>query len=359
MAEKPLIVLTGGGTAGHIWPNLVLADTLTRNGYLLAYIGSFRGIERALVTEKALPYFPTFTGKLRRYLSWQNVADMGWVVLGILTSVFWLFRLRPTLVFSKGGFVALPTVIAAWLLRIPLICHESDLSAGLTTKISARFSRLIAVTFPQTRELWPEKAVWTGLPIRSSILNGNAARARVQFHLPIGMPLVLVVGGSLGSAFLNRLLREALPELTTQFGVVHLCGKGGMDSALQFLHYFQFEFINAEFGDLLAAADVVVSRAGSNSVYELLAVGKPHVLIPLSKRVSRGDQVENAQYYEAKGVSTVIDEEKATPQRLADAVQTVFNKRDRIRQAILDLGVTDGTPRLVSLIDSVLSRKTV
>jgi UDP-N-acetylglucosamine--N-acetylmuramyl-(pentapeptide) pyrophosphoryl-undecaprenol N-acetylglucosamine transferase len=359
MRKDPLIVLTGGGTAGHVWPNLVLADALAKRGYALAYIGSFKGIERSLATEKGLPYFPTFTGKLRRYLSIQNVADMGWATLGIFSSLFWLFRLRPRLVFSKGGFVALPTVIAAWLLRIPVICHESDLSAGLTTKISARFSRLIAVTFPQTRALWPQKSVWTGLPIRPSILNGNAARARVQFHLPIDTPVVLVVGGSLGSAFLNRLLREALPELTTQFGVVHLCGKGGMDSAVQFPHYFQFEFINAEFGDLLAATDVVVSRAGSNSVYELLAVGKPHVLVPLSRRASRGDQVENAHYYEQKGVSTVIEEETASPLLLADAVRTVFQNREAIRRSILELGIMDGTLRIVSLIDSVLLRKTV
>jgi UDP-N-acetylglucosamine--N-acetylmuramyl-(pentapeptide) pyrophosphoryl-undecaprenol N-acetylglucosamine transferase len=352
---KAKLVFTGGGTAGHVVPNLALIQVLSSE-FDIHYVGSAQGVERSIVEAEQIPYHVVSSGKLRRYFSWQNFLDPFKLLLGIFQS-FWLFlRLRPKLVFSKGGFVALPVVIGAWLNRIPVIAHESDLTPGLANRLSFPFVNMICVTFDAGKAYFKasDKVRVTGTPIRLELLQGNreAGLERCGFHTD--KPCLLVMGGSQGSKILNACIREQLEALCEQFQVVHLCGRGKLDSTLlEKVGYVQLEYADDNLPDLFALSDVVVSRAGANAVYELLALAKPHVLIPLSRRYSRGDQVDNARYFEKKGVSVVLDEITMKNEDVLEACRDVYARRDAIEEAIQALEITSATPVLVDLIKEI------
>ena len=284
------IILTGGGTAGHVTPNIALIPGLKELGYDIHYIGSYNGIEKNLIEQFQIPYHGIASGKLRRYFSLQNFTDPFRVLKGFGEARKLIKALKPDVIFSKGGFVSVPVVIAGKQCNVPTIIHESDMTPGLANKLAIPSATKVCCNFPETLSHLPkEKAVLTGLPIREELLSGNREAALKFCGLSTGKPVILIIGGSLGSVVVNNAVRSILPELLKNFRVIHLCGKGKVDESLQNLDgYVQFEYIKDELKDLFALSDIVISRAGANAICELLALHKPNLLIPLSAKASRG-----------------------------------------------------------------------
>jgi len=347
------IVFTGGGTAGHVTPNMALIREFQNEGWDVAYIGSADGIEKEMIQPLAIPFYAVSSGKLRRYFSLKNFLDPFKILLGMLHSFFLLYKLKPDVVFSKGGFVAFPVVVGAWLNRIPVVAHESDMSPGLANRLCFPFVTKICLTFAAGKKHFKQqdKIEVTGTPIREQLLAGNSARGLTLCGFNENKPCLLVIGGSLGAGSINRSIREALPELTQEFQVIHLCGKGKIDASLIGLAgYYQFEYVHEELADLFAAATVVISRAGANSLYELLALGKPHILVPLSAKVSRGDQIQNARYFQGLGVSIVIQDELLNADTLLQSLRDLMQNKSEIDNKIKALNVQSATAKIVTLI---------
>lgn len=321
------LLCTGGGTAGHVIPALPVIAEARRAGAKVSFVGSRSGLEARLLADEPVDYYGIASGKLRRYLSLENLLDVFRVGAGTWQAFRLVGRLRPDVVFSKGGFVSFPVVLAAWLRRVPVVAHESDLTPGLANRLALPFVRTLCVTFAETRAPgFHGRRVATGTPLRPALLAGDAARGRARIGAPAERPVLLVTGGSLGADALNQAVRAALPALLETFVVVHVCGPGKATD-VRAEHYHAFEYVGEGWGDLLAAADLVVSRAGANSLFELLALGKPNLLIPLSPRVSRGDQVENAEYARVRGFSRVLSEDELDPDALLAAVRDAYGNR--------------------------------
>ena len=347
------IVFTGGGTAGHVTPNIALIEALQSEHWQIDYIGSIYGVEKSMIQAINIPYHAIHCGKLRRYFSWKNFYDPFNMLLGILESFRLLRKIKPDIVFSKGGFVGLPVVIAARLNRIPVIAHESDMSPGLANRLSFPFVDKICVTFDAAKSHFKrqDKVEITGTPIREQLLNGNKPQGLALCGFTADKPCLMIIGGSQGSNTLNRAVRESLDTLVEHFQVIHLCGKGNVDPALvNRLGYCQFEYVNADLADLFAAADIVISRSGANSLYEILALAKPHVLVPLSAQASRGDQIQNARYFEKQGISVVIQQESLTPTTLLAAVDSVVLRRDEIIEKIRALKIESATVKIIDIL---------
>lgn len=324
------IILTGGGTAGHVTPNIALIPGLKELGYDIHYIGSYNGIEKNLIEQFQIPYHGIASGKLRRYFSLQNFTDPFRVLKGFGEAKKLIKALKPDVIFSKGGFVSVPVVIAGKQCHVPTIIHESDMTPGLANKLAIPSATKVCCNFPETLNHLPkDKAVLTGLPIRQELLSGNREAALKFCGLSDGKPVILIIGGSLGSVVVNNAVRQVLPELLKNFRVIHLCGKGKIDESLQNLDgYIQYEYIKDELKDLFALADIVISRAGANAICELLALHKPNLLIPLSAKASRGDQILNARSFERQGYSIVIEEEELESSVLLDAIQKLYKEKD-------------------------------
>ncbi|HDL4589417.1 TPA: undecaprenyldiphospho-muramoylpentapeptide beta-N-acetylglucosaminyltransferase, partial [Staphylococcus aureus] len=304
------IAFTGGGTVGHVSVNLSLIPTALSQGYEALYIGSKNGIEREMI-ESQLPeikYYPISSGKLRRYISLENAKDVFKVLKGILDARKVLKKEKPDLLFSKGGFVSVPVVIAAKSLNIPTIIHESDLTPGLANKIALKFAKKIYTTFEETLNYLPkEKADFIGATIREDLKNGNAHNGYQLTGFNENKKVLLVMGGSLGSKKLNSIIRENLDALLQQYQVIHLTGKGLKDAQVKKSGYIQYEFVKEDLTDLLAITDTVISRAGSNAIYEFLTLRIPMLLVPLGLDQSRGDQIDNANHFADKGYAKTID----------------------------------------------------
>lgn len=347
------IVMTGGGTAGHVTPNIALMPALRNEGYEISYIGSYEGIEKRLIEEQGIPYYGISSGKLRRYFDPKNFSDPFKVLKGYGQSIKLLRKLKPDVVFSKGGFVSVPVVLAARRCKIPSIIHESDLTPGLANKLAIPKATKVCCNFPETlRYLPPEKAVLTGSPIRQELLNGDAKRAIELCHFSdTSKPVILVVGGSSGSRAINTAIRDLLPELIKTYNVIHLCGKGNLDHSLtEVSGYAQFEYANAELADLFALSNLVISRAGANAICELLALRKPNILIPLSAAASRGDQILNANSFRSQGFSYVLEEEELTNTTLLDAIEHVSKKREAYVEAMENSSTQNSIDTIVGLI---------
>ena len=353
------IVLTGGGTAGHVTPNIALLPYLKESGFSIYYIGSYEGMEKGLVEEQGIPYYGISSGKLRRYMDLKNLSDPFRVVKGYGEAKKLLKKLDPDVVFSKGGFVTVPVVLAAKALKIPVIIHESDMTPGLANKIAIPSATKVCCNFPETVSHLPEgKAVLTGSPIRRELAEGDAAEGRKICGFTDDKPVLLMTGGSLGSAHINEVLRGILPELLKKYQLVHLCGQGNLDASLEGLEgYHQIEYAKSEMAHLLAAADLVISRAGANSICELLTLRKPNVLIPLSAAQSRGDQILNAASFEKQGFSVVIQDDELTKENLLDAINEVYGDRDAYRKkmetAVTEDACTTITDMLFKLANSL------
>ena len=325
------ILFTGGGTAGHVTPNIALIEALSESDWQCHYVGSKNGIERELIAPLGIAYHGIHSGKLRRYFSWRNFIDPIFILLGLVQSLWICISLKPNIVFSKGGFVAVPIVAAAWLCRIPVICHESDITPGLANKLCLPFSRLLCVNFAETLKYLPksfaaDRVHVTGSPLRGGLRHSNPENGRAFLEFDQTKPILLVVGGSLGARVLNQSVWQALPELLNRYQIVHLVGAGNLQTEAQGSGYRQFEYLQDEYGDVLAASDLVVSRAGANSIFELLSFHKPHLLIPLTAAASRGDQLVNARIMGESGMSLVLQEGELNDVSLLGALLQLENK---------------------------------
>ena len=352
------IVLTGGGTAGHVTPNIALLPALQAAGYEIAYVGSYEGIEKKLIADFNIPYTGISTGKFRRYLDPKNFSDPFRVMKGFVEARNYLKNYQPDVVFSKGGFVSVPVVRAAASLHIPCIIHESDMTPGLANKLSIPSAAKVCCNFPETLSSLPQdKAVLTGSPIRQELFTGDKEKARAFCGFKEVKPVILIVGGSLGAVAVNNAVRKILPELLKDFQVVHLCGKGKLDEKLTGLNgYVQFEYIQDELKDLFALADVVISRAGANAICELLALRKPNLLIPLSANASRGDQILNARSFERQGFSMVMEEEELTDEKLLAAVHKLYDSREDFINAMNQSSQQDPIKTIIGLIEDAASK---
>lgn len=347
------IVLTGGGTAGHVTPNIALIPELQKQGYEVHYIGSYEGMERKLIEDENIPYYGISSGKLRRYIDLKNLSDPFKVVKGLGQAFHLLGKLKPDVVFSKGGFVSVPVVLAAKLRKIPCVIHESDMTPGLANKICIPCALRVCTNFPETLKHLPaQKAVLTGSPIRQELFEGDRQKGLDFCGFNDNKPVLLIMGGSLGAVAVNDAVRSILPELLKDFQVIHLCGKGKLDSSLDgTTGYVQYEYIKGELRDLLAAADVLISRAGANAICEILALRKPNILIPLSAEASRGDQILNAASFEKLGYSVVIQEKDVTDQGLLNAVTNLYENRDSYIQAMEKSQLNNSIEKIVGLIN--------
>ena len=347
------IVLTGGGTAGHVTPNIALIPKLRELGYKISYIGSYEGIEKKLIEELGIPYYGISSGKLRRYFDLKNFSDPFRVLKGFSQARKILKELKPDVVFSKGGFVTVPVVIAAKRLKIPALIHESDMTPGLANKLCLSSASRICCNFPETVANLPaDKAVLTGTPIRQELLSGNAENGRKFCGFTADKPVLMVIGGSLGAAYVNDNVRKILPELLKEFQVVHLCGKGKTDESLNgTAGYVQYEYIQDELPDLFAMADIVISRAGANAICEIRELHKPNLLIPLSAKASRGDQILNARSFERQGFSKVLEEEEITEEKLLETIRQLYTDRQKYTDAMAGNGQVDSISKITDLIE--------
>lgn len=347
------IVLTGGGTAGHVTPNIALIPELKREGYEIFYIGSHNGIERKLIEEYGIPYYGISSGKLRRYFDLKNFTDPFRVVKGLFDAKKLIKKLKPDVVFSKGGFVSVPVVMAAKKCRVPAIIHESDMTPGLANKLCIPSATKVCCNFPETVNYLPEgKAVLTGSPIRRELFDGNRLNGLDFCGFSINKPVILIIGGSLGSVAINKAVRSILPQLLKKYQIIHLCGKGNLDPALENQEgYVQFEYIKKELSDLMDAADIVISRAGANAICELLALKKPAILIPLPAASSRGDQILNAQSFDKQGYSYLLREEDMTDDNLKEAIEYVFRNKNDYIEAMSKSPMNDAISLIVNLIN--------
>lgn len=352
------IVLTGGGTAGHVTPNIALIPELKKQGYDIYYIGSYDGIESKLIPELGIPYYGISSGKLRRYIDLKNISDPFKVIKGLRQARHLLKKIRPDVVFSKGGFVSVPIVVAAKSKKIPCVIHESDMTPGLANKICIPCATRVCTNFPETLKHLPqEKAVLTGSPIRQELFHGDRAKGLEFCGFNTRKPVILIIGGSLGAVAVNTAVRNILPDLLKEFQVIHLCGKDKLDKSLSGTEgYVQYEYIKDELSDLMAASDIMISRAGANAICEILALRKPNILIPLSAQASRGDQILNAASFEKAGYSIVIQEENVTDDKLLAAVHQAYDHRADYRKAMERSQLNNSIEKIVGLINEAAKR---
>lgn len=346
------IILTGGGTAGHVTPNLALLPALRKEDFEIHYIGSYNGIERRLIEEAGIPYDGISSGKLRRYFDLKNISDPLRVLKGYAEALKLMKKHKPDVVFSKGGFVAVPVVLAAKHYKIPTIIHESDMTPGLANKICIPSAKKVCCNFPETLKYLPEdKAVLTGSPIREELLEGDRLAGLQYTHLSSNLPVLLVIGGSLGSVTVNQSVRGLLPSLLKDFQVVHICGKGNLDESLIGISgYVQYEYVDKPLRHLFAVADLVISRAGANSICEILALRKPNILIPLSAAASRGDQILNANSFAAQGFSAVLEEEVLTSDTLYRSIMETYKNRQSFIQTMAQSQLNNAVDTIITLI---------
>ena len=353
------IILTGGGTAGHVTPNIALLPRLRELQYDIHYIGSYNGIEKELIEKQQIPYHGISSGKLRRYFSLKNFTDPFRVLKGFSEANRLIKTLKPDVIFSKGGFVSVPVVIAGKRNNVHVIIHESDMTPGLANRISIPSAYKVCCNFPETLKALPkDKAVLTGSPIRQELMTGDPEKARAFCGFKDEKPVILVVGGSLGAAAVNQAVRAILSELLKDFQVIHLCGKGKLDTSLNNLEgYVQFEYIQDELRHLFALSDIVISRAGANAICELLALQKPNLLIPLSASASRGDQILNARSFERQGFSKVLEEETLTNELLLSSIRELYDNRQQYVSAMQQSAQQNPIETIIQLIESASENK--
>ena len=346
------IVLTGGGTAGHVTPCIALLPELKKEGYDIQYIGSYNGMEKKLIEEYKIPYHGISSGKLRRYFDPKNFSDPFKVMKGYFEASKLIKTLKPDIVFSKGGFVSVPVVFAAKKHKVPVIIHESDMTPGLANKLAIPSATKVCANFPETIKYLPaEKAVLTGTPIRKELFSGNKIKGLDYCGFTANKPVILIIGGSTGSRAINDVIRGMLPTLLRDYQVIHLCGKGNLDQKLNHTEgYVQYEYIKSELSDLFAAADLVISRAGANAICELLALRKPNILIPLPAASSRGDQILNAESFERQGYSFVMKEEDLCVTRLLESITTVMDSKRNYIEAMNKSELNNSIDTIIKLI---------
>lgn len=349
------ILLTGGGTAGHVTPNLALVPYLKAKGYEIEYMGSYDGIEKKLVEEAGIPYVGIDSGKFRRYLSAKNLTDPYHIIHGLQEAKKYIKTNKPDLVFSKGGFVAVPVVFGAAELKVPVIIHESDLTPGLANRLCIPRAAKICFSFPETEPHLTGKGIHTGLPIRDELYTGSREKGLGMCGFTPDKPVLMVVGGSLGSVNINNAVRAALPELLANFQIAHICGKDKVDESFNGTPgYVQFEYVGEGLNDLLAMADIMISRAGANFIFEIAALCKPAILIPLGTNASRGDQILNAESFKKRGFTETLLEEDLTSETLLETVKNVYENRQTYIDAMNGAAFGNAAQKIADIIEATL-----
>ncbi|WP_138202732.1 undecaprenyldiphospho-muramoylpentapeptide beta-N-acetylglucosaminyltransferase [Haloimpatiens lingqiaonensis] len=356
--KKMKIIMTGGGSAGHVTPNLALIPKLRELGYEIEYIGSEQGIERKIIEEQGIKYYSISTGKFRRYFDLKNISDPFKVIKGVFEAASIIKREKPKVVFSKGGFVSVPVVIGARLNKVPVVSHESDMTPGLANKIALPYCSKICVTFPETlKHIKSGKGIVSGTPIREELFEGSKIKALQICGFTGEKPVLLVIGGSLGSKFINDLIRNNIDELLNKYDIIHICGKNNLDTYLEDKKgYKQYEYVGEELKHFMNAADVAVSRAGANVIYELLALNKPNLLIPLSAKVSRGDQILNADSFKRSGFSKVLQEEETSDEVFLQNLDELYKEKHLYIKKMRESGIKNGTDIIIDTIEKIVKR---
>lgn len=346
------IVFTGGGSAGHVTPNMAIIRELNKD-WDIHYIGSKKGIEKELIQRISIPYYEINSGKLRRYADKENLIDIFKVIKGCIEARSLLKKLKPDLVFSKGGFVSVPVILAAKSLRIPIYIHESDMTPGLANRISQRFATKIFTSFDETKRYFPvHKTFVIGSPVRKELLNGTADKGRQILGFSSRLPILTIMGGSLGAKKINEAVRASIDRLTANYQIVHLCGRDHIDETLIMnSRYRQFEYVHDELPDILAATDLVITRGGSNAIFEFLALHIPMIIIPLGLHQSRGDQILNAKAFEEKGYSITIEEEYLNQKSLIKTLDSLYKNRSKYDKNMKDSIQRDALKTLVNEIN--------
>lgn len=348
------IVFTGGGTAGHVTPNLALIPHFLQAGWEVHYIGTREGIERSLLEEvPGVAYHAIHSGKLRRYRDLRNLTDPFRVLLGAAEAARIIGRLRPRVVFSKGGFVSVPVVYGAFLHRVPTLLHESDMTPGLANRITIPCARVICTTFPEAARQIGPKATYTGTPLRAALFAGDRARGLALLGFSGEKPVLTMMGGSTGAQAVNQALRAALPSLLSHFDVAHICGRGNLDTVLEGVPgYRQLEYVSEALPDVYAATDLMLSRAGANALSEILALKKPALLVPYPSSASRGDQIINADSFEKRGFSKVLPQADMTAETLTAGLLSLWAEREAHIAAMAAEPLKDGTAQVIALIEA-------
>ena len=356
--EKHKIIMTGGGSAGHVTPNLALVPKLKTLGYEIRYIGTSEGIERKIIEGENIKYYPISSGKLRRYFDMKNFSDPLKVIKGIFQAKKIMKIEKPDIVFSKGGFVSVPVVLAAYFSKVPVIAHECDITPGLANKLAAPYCTKVCLTFPEAlNEIKNGKGVVTGNPIRAELFQGSKLKGKEICGFENEKPILLIIGGSLGSKVINEAIRTKLEKLLLQYNIIHICGEDNLDKLLQKKNgYAQFEYVKDELPDLMACADLVVSRAGANVIFELLALRKPNLLIPLSASVSRGDQILNAKSFEKSGYSMVVQDEELSPDYLEMKIGELYRDSSQYVKKMESNSTKNSIDLIVELIEKYRKR---
>ncbi len=346
------IILTGGGTAGHVTPNIALLPKLQKEGFEIHYIGSRNGMEKKIIEDLGIKYYGISSGKLRRYMDIKNFTDAFRIVKGLAEAILLINKIKPNIVFSKGGFVTVPVIMGASFKKVPVIIHESDITPGLANKIAMPFSKVVCTSFPETVKSIPKgKGICTGSPIREELLTGKKENGLKICGFHKEKPVIMVMGGSLGSVKMNHFVRECLEELLLKFQIIHLCGKGNIDENLKNKKgYIQFEYISNELPHMMQASEIIISRAGSNSIFEFLVLEKPSILIPLSKNASRGDQILNAESFQKQGFCEVIEEENLDSQGLLKQIENVYNNRETYKEKMKNASTSKGVDEIMNII---------
>lgn len=356
--NKYKIIMTGGGTAGHVTPNLALIPKLKEENFEIKYIGSLDGIEKTIIEENNIPYFGISSGKLRRYFDLKNFTDPFKVLKGVIDANRILSKEKPDVIFSKGGFVAVPVVIAAHLKKIPIVAHESDMTPGLANKLSAPFCDKLCVTFRESlKYIKDNKGILTGSPIRKEILDGKKEKGIKICNFSNNKEIIFIMGGSTGSKVINDLTRNNIDALLKEFNVIHICGKGNIEKKLlNKSGYMQFEYVNEELPHLMACADYIISRAGSNSIFEFLTLKKPTLLIPLSKKASRGDQILNAKSFLKEGYALMIEEEELNNKVFLNKIQELKKEKNTLIKNMKNSQMQNGVDNIVKILLESIKR---
>lgn len=356
---KYKIIMTGGGTAGHVTPNLALIPKLKEKGFEVKYIGSNDGIEKEIITKNNIPFFGISCGKLRRYFDMKNFTDPFKIIKGIAEALVILSKEKPDVIFSKGGFVAVPVVIAASIRSIPVVAHESDMTPGLANKLSSPFCSKLCVTFRESLNFVKgNKGILTGSPIRKEILEGDKSKGKKICNFIDDKEILFIMGGSLGSKIINDEIRKNLDKLLKLFNIIHICGKGNIDETLKGKSgYKQFEYVSEELPNLMKAADYIISRAGANSIFEFLALKKPTLLIPLSRKASRGDQILNSKSFKKEGYALMLEEEEITDDALYNKILELKDKKEELINNMTKSEVKNGVETIIQVILNSIKNK--
>ncbi len=338
------IVFTGGGTGGHVFPGIAVAEKLLldkdKTSFNVAWIGSNSGMEREILNRYNISFHSIPAGKFRRYFSIKNFIDIFKIIAGFIVSIFLLKKLKADILFSKGGFVTVPPVIAAKLLKIPVISHESDLDPGLATRINGRFSKKILFAYKETLEHWENKKtnqtlLVTGNPVRSEIMSVEILRSkekiRKQYNISDDRKIILVLGGSQGALEINNMIKEIIYDLTKNYFIIHQMGEFSYKKS-EINNYITTALFHEEFPEILAAADIVVSRAGAGTLWENGILGKPSILIPLGFGSSRGDQVRNANFFGKNSAAIVLKDDDTGALNLLLEIDNLLNNKKKLNK---------------------------